>query len=318
MLTIFAIPKDFKGQFQAIQLNAIQSWTLLEPRPEIILFGDDEGTAEVAARFGLRHVSSVERNEYGTPRVDRLFLAAQKVAGNDLLCYINSDIILTQDFISSVADVDRLLVGKPFLAVGRKTSLPIKELLDFSDPGWPEKLAGWARREGRHVTYDSDFFLFRRGHWTRLPPFAIGRCYWSSWFMWDTRHRGLPMVDMTEQVLSVEPRHDYSHALSTGGHARLSGVEFKNNWRLFKGCHYYTTVNSTKLLRGSELVDPPFKNRGLDLAVRFEYWLYFLLKGRLYPYSLPAIVAARLALALVRWLRSIPRHLARRQAPTSA
>src|SRR5438105_13578768 len=97
MLTIFAIPKDFKGQFEAIQLNAIQSWTLLEPRPEIILFGDDEGTAEVAARFGLRHVSSVERNEYGTPRVDRLFLAAQKVAANDLRSYIKPHIILAKE-----------------------------------------------------------------------------------------------------------------------------------------------------------------------------------------------------------------------------
>src|SRR5438270_11144676 len=103
MLTIFAIPKDFKGQFQAIQLNAIQSWTLLEPRPEIILFGDDEGTAEAAARFGLRHVSSAERNEYGTPRVDRLFLADQKVAGSDLLCYIHSDIILTAAILRAVA-----------------------------------------------------------------------------------------------------------------------------------------------------------------------------------------------------------------------
>ena len=60
MLTLFAIPKAFRGEFNQIQRNAITSWTLLEPKPEIILLGDDEGTAEVAKEFGVRHVSGVD------------------------------------------------------------------------------------------------------------------------------------------------------------------------------------------------------------------------------------------------------------------
>ena len=60
MLTLFAIPKAFRGEFNQIQRNAITSCTLLEPKPEIILLGDDEGTAEVAKEFGVRHVLGVE------------------------------------------------------------------------------------------------------------------------------------------------------------------------------------------------------------------------------------------------------------------
>jgi len=234
-LTLFAMPKAFKGQFENIQLNAIESWTRLEPRPEIILFGDDEGTAEAAGRFGLKHVPEVERNEHGTPRVDRLFAQAQEVAANDLLCYLNSDIIVTPDFGRRVLGV-AAEVGQPeFVAVGRKTSLPITALLDFASPSWEPDLRAWAAREGRQVTYDSDFFVFRRGTWPSIPPFAIGRCYWSSWFMYDARRRGLELVDMTPVVLTVEPRHDYSHARSTGGNKRLFGAEVEANRKRFRG-----------------------------------------------------------------------------------
>ena len=43
MLTILSTPKAFTGLFAVIQRNAIESWTKLEPRPEIILFGRDVG-----------------------------------------------------------------------------------------------------------------------------------------------------------------------------------------------------------------------------------------------------------------------------------
>ena len=59
MLTIFAIPKAFKGQFDAIQHNAIRSWVQLDPKPEVVLFGDDEGTAEIANELGLRHIPEI-------------------------------------------------------------------------------------------------------------------------------------------------------------------------------------------------------------------------------------------------------------------
>ena len=54
MLTILSTPKAFTGLFAVIQRNAIESWTKLEPRPEIILFGRDAGTAEICDELGLR------------------------------------------------------------------------------------------------------------------------------------------------------------------------------------------------------------------------------------------------------------------------
>jgi hypothetical protein len=84
-LTIFAIPKAFRGHIAVIQRNAIASWTRMNPRPEVILFGTDEGTAEVAAEFGVRHVPTVQRNQWGTPLVSDLFSQAQAIGRSPFL-----------------------------------------------------------------------------------------------------------------------------------------------------------------------------------------------------------------------------------------
>ena len=45
-----------------LQANAIGSWIRLNASCEVILFGDDPGVAEAAARFGVRHEPQLARN----------------------------------------------------------------------------------------------------------------------------------------------------------------------------------------------------------------------------------------------------------------
>jgi len=293
MLTIFAIPKAFKGQFDAIQHNAIRSWLQLDPKPEVILFGDDEGTAEIARELGIRHIPHIDRNEYGTPLMPSIFQRGQQEATNPIVAYVNSDIILGHDFMAAAQSLAGELQGQKFLGVGRKTSIRMTDRIDFNDPQWERKLKARAAQEGFHVTYDSDFFIFPKGLYETIPRFAIGRCYWSSWLMYDVRRRNIPMVDLTRAVVSVEPAHDYSHARSTGGMTRLSGVEFRTNKSLFRGCSYYTTLNSNRSLEAGHVTSPPSYYMALSYWARSVYWLYFLLKGTMYPYSIPLIYVGR-------------------------
>src|SRR5262245_61896078 len=129
MLTIFAIPKPFHGHFSTIQRNAILSWTLLRPACEIILCGNDEGTAATAAEFGVRHMPAVAHNEYGTPLVNDLFDRAQQVATHELLCYVNADIILMQDFMWAVEQVASR--KRRFLMMGQRWDVDIEVPWDF-------------------------------------------------------------------------------------------------------------------------------------------------------------------------------------------
>ena len=50
-----------------IQINAIRSWLSFCPPCEILLLGDDEGTAEIADQFGVRHIPDIDCNEATPP-----------------------------------------------------------------------------------------------------------------------------------------------------------------------------------------------------------------------------------------------------------
>src|SRR5207245_9622872 len=97
MITFFATPKPFTGHIAVIQRNAITSWTVLRPRPLIVLVGDDQGTAEIAGDLGLGHIPVVRSNEYGTPLVEDIFATAEARASVDLFCYINADFMILGD-----------------------------------------------------------------------------------------------------------------------------------------------------------------------------------------------------------------------------
>src|SRR4029077_2280938 len=125
-----------------IQRNAILSWTRLTPRPEILLFGNAEGTAEIARELGLGHFTDVARNEFGTPLLDDLFRKAEQHATTPLLGYVNCDIVLTNDFCVSLERVRAKHVK--FMMVGRRWDLDWDQPLDISQTGWADSIRGSA------------------------------------------------------------------------------------------------------------------------------------------------------------------------------
>jgi len=210
MLTIFALPKPFLGHFKTIQRNAIGSWMRLSPQCEIILLGDDKGTAEVAAEFGLRHVSGVERNEFGTPLVDSVFGAAEAAATYSWLCYINADIILLDDFLPAIQRV--MTNMHEALLVGGRWDLDLKEPLPF-DRDWIARLRYRVAASGRLRSHGAiDYFVFPRGLFRLIPPFAIGRTIWDQWLIYRAASQGVPVVDLTQVVQVVHQNHSYANA----------------------------------------------------------------------------------------------------------
>lgn len=229
MLTIFATPKPFRGNIQLIQQNAIRSWAKLEPACKIILFGDEEGTAEIADKLGLCHIPDIARNEFGTPLVNSMFELAGHLADTDLLCYVNADIILMSDFMACVAQLAGSLPD--FLMVGRRWDLDTNDLLEFS-PGWEGALRQEARARGRlHAHTGIDFLVFRRTDFIDLPPFPVGRPGWDNYLIYSARMRGMPVVDVSEACLVVHQNHDYSHH-PQGVKGYQYGPEAQQSWKL--------------------------------------------------------------------------------------
>ncbi len=211
MLTIFSTARRFEGIFGVIQRNALTSWTQLEPRPQIILFGDDAGTAEICAELGLTHVPDVETSDLGTPLVSDMFAQAQRLAIFDTCCFVNSDIVLFQE-LEQVVDAARARFGRRYLVVGQRHDVDVPEELAFA-PGWQDALQREARRDGKlRSEIFLDYFIFPTGEFDELPPFAIGRSAYDNWLVWHAGDTGAAVIDATPFMMIVHQNHDYSHA----------------------------------------------------------------------------------------------------------
>ena len=245
-LTIFAQPKTFRGHFAVIQRNAILNWTRLRPRPEIILFGADEGIAEIGQELGLRHIPEVACNEHGTPLLNDLFEKAQALATADTLCYINADILLLGDFMKAVKQVaawrDR------FLMVGRRSDVDLDQPEIYQFPEHEPRLQQLVVQQNLALGIGAiDYFVFPRGLFCAIPPFAIGRGLWDNWLLWRVRSSKAPVVDASAVVLAVHQNHDYSH-FREGRKGIYAGEEGQRNRELASRGGMFTLEDATHKL----------------------------------------------------------------------
>lgn len=267
-MTLFSMPKPFRGHFRVIQRNAIQSWTLLSPRPEIILFGDEEGTAEAAADFGLKHCPSVERNERATPLVNSIFSKAEAMSRGRLMAYVNADIVLLTDFMDAV----RRLEFRRFLMVAQRWDLDITEALDFDSEDWEALMRERVFRDAvRHGPSGIDFFVFPRGLWREVPPFALGRTAWDNWLLRAAIHRGAILVDATPVVMQIHQNHDYGH-VAGGADAAWKGPEAQRNSELAAGL-YASLEDADCLLTEDGFRWHPSRRRRVVRALERNAWL---------------------------------------------
>lgn len=226
-VTLFAMPKAFSGHIGIIQRNAITSWTRMTPKPRIILFGDDPGTKEMADELDLIHEPNVPRNEHGTPLVDGLFNAAARLAGQDVLAYVNADIILMDDFMYGVAAARRRF--ETFLMLGRRYDLLLDQAIDFSDPDWSGSLRAELDAKGiLHAECGLDYFVHTPGFWGEIPPFALGRTAWDNWLISAPLHHAKTVLDASPCVTAIHQHHDYGH-LKDGLRAAYFGEEAIRN-----------------------------------------------------------------------------------------
>ncbi len=268
-LTLFSAPKPFTDpHINLIQRNAIQSWIRL-PETEVILVGEEDGLAEAAADYRVRHLPEVRRNEWGTPLVSSIFQLAREASSSPLMCYVNGDILLLPTFVEIIRRVaDRT---PRFLMIGQRWDLNLTEPLDFS-PGWDARL--WAETQTRgslHAPAGSDYFVFPRGLFTEMPDFAIGRAGWDNWMIYHARASRFPLIDATHDLMVIHQSHDYSHL--PGGKSHYDLEETAINAQLGGGMrNMYMTLDAThELVNGQVRRARPNRARLLRALERALY-----------------------------------------------
>ena len=237
------------GHIGVIQRNAIGSWLQLKPKPQVLLFGNEEGVAGVAAEFGIEHVPDISRNEFGTPLLDDVFTKFERRAAHAQLCYSNCDIILFQDVSDAVAAVQKRF--PEFLFVAECMNMDKRDAIDFSHPAWERALSAEMEERGTRRAEASDFFFFMRGMYPQYLPLALGRPYFDNWIIYDARRRHVPVVNGSGSVSAIHQNHFYSAVPGekTGQH---SGIEAKINLETIgsRDCVYWLTDCTHRYVRG--------------------------------------------------------------------
>ena len=269
-LTLFSAPKPFSDlHISIIQRNAIKSWTLLSD-VEVLLIGDEKGVAETAKELGVKHLPDVKCSDNGTPLISSMFHLARESSNSDLLCIINTDMLLMSDFLEVAKQAMKL--KEKFVVLSQRWDLDVTESIDFSE-GWQERQSSIAHRQGSlHRPAGSDFFLFPKNCYTEIPDFAIGRAGWDNWMIYKARQENWPVIDCTPSVMIVHQNHDYRHL--PGGKPHYEHPETNENIRLAGGPAVvrYTILDATHQLKNGKLVRPAFTSlrfwRKVELFLR--------------------------------------------------
>ncbi len=249
LVTFFTAPKPFtNSHINIIQRNAVRSWKNLGDSIQIFLMGNDAGIAEAAKDLQVRHFPHVRCNEKGTPLISSMLQVARENSQSPYLCIINTDILVLPEMLTVLKSVAEQM--ERFLLVGQRWDAAITGLLPADETLFPFLRKELARIGRLHPPMGSDYFLFPRACYTKIPDFAIGRAGWDNWMIYKARLEGWKVIDGSRAITIIHQDHDYSHFKD--GKAHYHQPETKVNVMLAGGEHTIYTLHDAqrKIIEG--------------------------------------------------------------------
>ena len=241
LITLFTTPNPFADKDDhttIIQTNAIRSWARLGPLVQVILIGDESGIEATAKQLGVQHSSQLQYNARLTPLVSSAFETARSMSDAPLLAYCNSDVILTENFLTTITRLMELKQQEPFVAFGRRIDLKVETEVDFDAPEALAALVARAKSEGKICSQIcKEYFVFSRELYQNIPVFAIGRGNWDNWMIHSAKANGTDVINVSHQVTAIHQMHNYKHANTHRRNVYWTGKEAKENQRLGGGRH---------------------------------------------------------------------------------
>lgn len=272
MITIFSIPKPFLGLAGITQRNAILSWTLLEPKCEIILFNDEKGTtSKVAKELGVECINNIQRNKDGLPFLNDVFEKVYMMANNKILAYVNSDIILMDDFLEAVKRLPGLkqnthLNFNEFLMLGRRWNVDIKEEINFNNSNWKQTLRKLIDKEGKlQGLSGTDYWVFPRSVKIEIPSFIVGQRGFENWFIYKVRSLKVQVLDATKVINVIHQNHP-----------RYSSKKNRDNQKIANFSEMCTLRDADWILTSEGLQKPSYSRRIFAALSLFYPWRLIL------------------------------------------
>jgi len=239
-LTIFCTPKKFEGHTEIIQTNAIKSWLRIKGEIEIILLGPENNPAFNKIKNIKTH-KKIETDSDGRPLISSLFEIGQKMAKNEIVCYINADIILPKNFLEIVKKIAH--TEDNFLIIGRRIDQDIKTKIKNNK--WPE-IFNNANNCKKQLEWYIDYFCFKKGLFTKMPPFSVGRVGWDNWTIYNAIFKGAKVIDASQDIIAIHQNHNIGKFNSRAEMERSEGD--KKNIFLAGGRDYFFGITDAQFL----------------------------------------------------------------------
>jgi hypothetical protein len=222
-----------------IQRSAVRSW-IVAGCEQIVAIGDEPGVEALAKEWGLTHVPPVRRaSELSLacphPMMRDIFDIGVSESQHDLVCFINSDIIVQPDFITTLTDISAKY-DDPFVTGVRCDIELKKEAATDEDFGrlWADADKVLNQHGG------TDFFAFSIALARRIrdgmPDYVWGATAWDNWLQVTALKLAHPPIDATNVLPTLHPRHNYATLLrGSPGCRRVSGhPAVQHNRRLYR------------------------------------------------------------------------------------
>ena len=212
-VTFVAVPKPFENKFTIIQKNAIQSWLNLSLNVEILILCEKGFKCPVISDK-IRLIDELENTKFNRPDLSSAMRLADKYASNDCIVYINSDIILLDDFSKTIETVlDNL--NDNYGIIGQRIDVNIEEEIDFSNIHWQDNVFNYVKEGILHSKEGIDYFVFPKKFLKTLNvPLSIGGTVWDQWIVYKMLNRGYLVIDATNEIIAVHQNHSYPGNMS--------------------------------------------------------------------------------------------------------
>jgi hypothetical protein len=274
MITFFTTTKAFEGKNKINQVNALKSWLI--GGAEVIVFGESPGLSEISKELKLHLIPDIKCSQNGVPLINHMFAKASEVSKFSICCFINADILLTNDFFLHVNKICKNLKEK-YLIVGQRVDLEVDEYIDFNE-GWEKTLF---ERGTLHNPSGSDYFIFPKGQYNlnNMPDLVVGRPGWDLWMIYNARKNKYKTIDLSYSVKVLHQNHDYSHKVKNEDKRKEEDVF---NFKFFpKGQHNMYTLEACNYYFWNNKLYKNFARGDFNLFKQHEYFLFgdsFLLK----------------------------------------
>lgn len=219
-LHLYAAPKPYQGVDGITQRRALESWLALHPRPKVTLLGSSPELREVAREHGVE-TQPIDATFLAVPLFSAVLAAANQTstaANADVVVLLNADIVVFDDFSTSLGKLQARFGRRPWVALGGRCDInkfPKLATSVTSRSRWRSgKLAAKVRSKGVLHTYGGiDAWAWPVGQLPAVgtvPSFVLGRGRYDNWFTDALLRSGATsLVDISEVATLAHVRHDH-------------------------------------------------------------------------------------------------------------